>query len=269
MIEIPLTTVNDAINGKREAVDYIIRTLEAPIFNLAYRMMLNQEDAKDATQETLIRIITRLSSYNAEAKFTTWAWRVALNRIMDYKDALYSQARVDTEQFVDDINHGLDMNHTETPEEALILTQLKIGCATAMLHSLDGSHRAAYILVEIMDLDTRESAQILGIKEATLRKQISRARLKLRQTLDHCGIVNPAVPCRCYRRLTNAKERGRVPELPIKETIKVDEISVLVQKIDRLAQTSAFYRAEPALHSDLRDHLQKIIQINPTSMSIS
>jgi RNA polymerase sigma factor (sigma-70 family) len=255
MIEISLTTVEDALNGKREAIDLIIRTLESPIFTLAYRMLLNQDDAKDATQEALIRIITRMSTYDGKAKFTTWAWRVAFNRIIDYKSTQYSQSRFETEQFIEDIHRGLNCDDTENPEDALMLTQLKIGCATAMLHTLDGIHRAAYILVEIMEFSTKESAQILDVNEVNLRQQVSRARLKLRDILDHCGIVNPSASCRCCRRLDIAKERGRIPKLKFKEPINLEEMSKVVSKIDGFAQMSAFYRAEPALYSELKTEL--------------
>ncbi len=255
MIEIPVESVERAVNGDSDAIAKIILALEDPIFGLAYRMTLNIEDAKDATQEAMIRIITRMSSFNGESKFSTWAWRVAMNRILDYKETLYRNARVDSEHFTEELYEGLDMEAVETPENALACTQIKIGCASALLHCLDNRHRAALILVDVMGFSTTEAAETLDISDVALRKQVSRAREKVRNALDHCGIVNPQAPCRCYRRQDFAKSKGRIPSLDVTETMKIEYLSEVVQEVDRLAQTAVFYQSEPELRAGLKKDL--------------
>ena len=266
MNDMSIDTVKAALSGERKALASLVEALENPIYSLAYRMMLNREDARDATQEALIRIITRMSTFKGDAKFSTWAWRVAVNRILDYKSAAHHPAKVPAEVYINDLYQDLDMAAVETAEDALVVSQIKIGCAAALLNTLDGQHRAALILVDVMQFTLREAAQILANKEVTVRKQVSRARQKVRAALDHCGIVNPQAPCRCYRRITGAQKHQRIPALNIASPIAIDKASQLVQKVDRLAQVAAFYRLEPSLQAGLKDELMALVDVGKQSL---
>ena len=79
--------------GEREAIDRLLRVMQRPFYNLALRMLSNRSAAEDATQECLLRVITHLSQYRSEAKFATWATRVAVNVLFDYRSGLAREAR--------------------------------------------------------------------------------------------------------------------------------------------------------------------------------
>ena len=79
-------------------------------------MLLDARDAEDATQEALIRIVTRLASFRGEARFSTWALRIAIHRIVDYREQ--RGPRLSFEQFSDDLRNGLDADAVERPEDA-------------------------------------------------------------------------------------------------------------------------------------------------------
>ena len=74
-----------ALDGDRDALDSLVRSLQGDLYGLALRMLWNREDAEDATQEILVRIVTRLSQFNFESRVKTWAYRVAVNYILDVK----------------------------------------------------------------------------------------------------------------------------------------------------------------------------------------
>ena len=74
-----------AIDGDREALERLVRLLQADIYGLSLRMLWNREDAEDATQEILVRIVTRLSQFDFRSRLKTWAYRVAVNFILDVK----------------------------------------------------------------------------------------------------------------------------------------------------------------------------------------
>lgn len=79
-----------AIAGDRDALDLVLRELQGHIYGLALRMLCRREDAEDATQEILIRIITRLSQFDFRSNLKTWAYRIAVNYILDVKKAQWN-----------------------------------------------------------------------------------------------------------------------------------------------------------------------------------
>ena len=75
--------VHRATGGESEAVSEIVRALEKPVYGVALRMLNDPHDAEDAAQEALIRIVTRLAQFRGESRFATWAYRIAVRRILD------------------------------------------------------------------------------------------------------------------------------------------------------------------------------------------
>src|SRR5262249_15860676 len=76
------TLVAHATAGDREPLDELVRAVQQRVYALALRMLGNPDEAADATQEILIRVVTRLGSFRGEAAFPTWVHRVASNYLM-------------------------------------------------------------------------------------------------------------------------------------------------------------------------------------------
>jgi RNA polymerase sigma factor (sigma-70 family) len=200
-----------AAEGDRTAIEEIVRALQRPLYNLALRMLLLPQDAEDATQEALLRIVTHLGQYRAESRFATWAWRIAVRRILDFREQRGRGAPITFEAFAADLGDGLDEQAAERAEDAVLYRQLKTLCSRALLQCLDADHRVAYILGEIVGLASPDAAEILDIEPATLRKRLSRAREQLADFLGkHCGVFNPEARCACHRRSERALQLGRI-----------------------------------------------------------
>src|SRR2546430_10506506 len=142
-------------------------------------MLHDRALAEDAAQESLLRIVTPLSQYRHEAKFATWATRVAVNAVLDFKNGVAREARNSFEHFANQLDAGLDESAVERPEDALLLKQAKKQCNQALLQCLDGDHRIAFVLGEILEFEDAQAAEILEIKPAAFRKRLSRARAAL------------------------------------------------------------------------------------------
>lgn len=206
--EIGPELVSRAAGGEGDAVAAIVRALERPFYNLALRMLHDPRDAEDAAQESLIRVVTRLAQYRGEAQFSTWAWRIAVRRILDMKAR---RPPLTFEQLEADLADGRDDAAVERPEDAVLHRQLKTMCGRAALQCLDEDHRVAYILGEILEVASPEAAEIVGCDPATFRKRLSRARAALSEFLSkQCGVIDAAAPCACHRRLDRARQLGRV-----------------------------------------------------------
>lgn len=206
--------VEQAKAGDRAALDTVVRQIQHQIYNLAIRMLWHPADAEDATQEILMRVVTRLGAFRGESAFTTWVYRVAVNYLLTTRKRRAEREELTFERFAEQLDQGLA---PESPgpavevEQRLLLDEVKIGCSQGMLLCLDRDHRLAYLLGDVFGLAGPEAALIVGISPAAFRKRLSRARARLHRFMEHrCGIVNPANPCRCARRVDHAMRVGRV-----------------------------------------------------------
>ena len=261
--------VTAAADGDARAVADIVRALERPLYGVALRMLLDRGDAEDATQEALIRIVTRLSTFRGEAKFSTWAYRIAVRRILDFREQRAAAARITSDAFAADLADGLDLDAVERAENAILYQQLKLMCGRAMMHCLDGDHRIAFVLGEIVGLSAPECAEILDLGPATFRKRLQRAREALTDFLGrHCGIVNEANPCRCHRRLDRALALGRVKKDDLEMDRAAGDLPSLrahIRQISELKRVTAFYRDEPELVSkrDFVANVRSLLELAP------
>ena len=147
-----------ACAGERKSLEELLRVIQRPFYNLALRMLHDRSLAEDAAQECLLRIVTHLATYRREAKFATWATRVAVNVVFDFKNGLAREAHSNFELFSSQLDVGLDREAPERPEDALLLKQAKKQCNQALLQCLDGDHRIAFVLGDILEFDAPEAA---------------------------------------------------------------------------------------------------------------
>ena len=96
-----------AIDGDRDALDRLVRDVQGNVYGLALRMLWNREDAEDATQEILVRVVTRLSQFDFRSRLKTWVYRVAVNYILDAKKSPVERMHLSFERFAEDLAEGL------------------------------------------------------------------------------------------------------------------------------------------------------------------
>lgn len=203
--------VRHAIDGDRDALETVVRSLQGDIYGSALRMLCNREDAEDATQEILVRIITRLAQFDFRSKLKTWAFRVAVNYILDVKKSAVEGLHLSFAQFAQDLHEGLALAAPDENEHSLLIEEVKIGCSLGMLQCLDRPHRLAYVLGEIFAMPGPEAAEVLEIAPDLFRKRLQHARAAiLKFTRRHCGLVSDAAACSCNRQVPAALRAGKV-----------------------------------------------------------
>jgi RNA polymerase sigma factor (sigma-70 family) len=247
--------VERAKTGDRAALEEVVRGVQDRVYNLAVRMLWHPADAEDATQEILIRVVTNLASFRGESAFSTWVYRVAANHLLTTRKRRAEREELTFERFAEDLAEGLgeaEPDPAETVEERLLVEEVKIGCSQGMLLCLDRDHRLAYVLGEVFRLTGEEGAEILGISPAAFRQRLSRARRRLHGFMEgQCGIVNPANPCRCARRVETAVRVGRVdPDRLLFATHPArpaDERTLaVVREMERLHSAADLLRGHPS-----------------------
>lgn len=200
-----------AVGGDRDALDGLVRALQSDVYGLALRMLWNREDAEDATQEILVRVVTRLAQFNFRSRLKTWVYRVAVNYILDVKKSPVERMHLTFEGFAEDLVEGLSADGPMDAERSLLTEEVKIGCTLGMLQCLDRPHRLAYVLGEILDMPGPEAAETLDISPEVFRKRLQHARATIMSfTRAHCGLVSDTAVCACNRRVPAALRVGRV-----------------------------------------------------------
>ena len=211
----PTATLEDlarrALEGDREALDNLVRGLQDDVYGLALRMLWNREDAEDATQEILVRAITRLSQFDFRSKLKTWVYKIAVNYVLDVKKSPVERMHLTFERFAEDLADGLSSEGPAETERSVLIEEVKVGCTLAMLQCLDRPHRLAYVLGEIFELPGPEAAEALEIAPELFRKRLQYARAAVESfTRNYCGLASDTAACACHRRVPAAVRAGRV-----------------------------------------------------------
>ncbi len=191
--------------GDAAALETLIRRHQAFVFNLAVRMLYSPQDAEDATQEILVKVVTKLSGFEGRSQFRTWLYRIATNHLLNMK-----RGRMEPEvmSFADygrrlDEAPNLDLpDAREVPVDVkLFVQEARIACTSGMLLCLDREQRLAYVLGEILGVKDAAAAEILELSREAFRQRLSRARRDLHSFLSgQCGLMNKANPCRCAKK---------------------------------------------------------------------
>lgn len=211
MLKIDTKLVAAAQEGDQHALETLLLSVQDQVHNLSMRMLVNPDDAREATQEVLILVLTKLSTFRHESAFSTWVYRVAANYLMAAKKIRDRDPGLSFAVYAADLEGGLMADPPAAPDDALMINELRISCTMAMLLCLDLNHRIAYVLGDILEIDHLQAAEILEITATAYRKRLSRARQEVVGfTSNHCGIVETTAKCSCPRRLPAARRLGRV-----------------------------------------------------------
>jgi len=241
--------------GDRAALESVVRAVQKEVYNLALRFLWHPQDAEDATQEILIRVVTGLGGFRGDSGFRTWVYRVACNALLTLRKQRMERQSLSFEEFGKDLARGLSDDPVSVEHDVdrqVLLEEVKIGCTLAMLLCLDRDHRLAYILGEIIELDHSDAAEVLGITPGAYRKRLSRARASITAFMtSRCGLVNPANACRCARRVATAVALGRVSASNLRFASSAErakrfpQVLAEIRQLEETRRAAALYRSHP------------------------
>lgn len=168
-----------AVRGDLTAFDQIILAHQQKVMGLAWRMLGNQEDARDAAQETFLRVYKHLNKFDPDQEFAAWLYRIAVNVCRDLarKRGKGNPTSFEAEREAGTLAEPVSAHNTEhramqAQERAIVVRALA---------TLSEKERAALVLRDLEGLPTEEVARILGSTPTTVRSQISTARVKIKQ----------------------------------------------------------------------------------------
>ncbi|NLN49516.1 MAG: sigma-70 family RNA polymerase sigma factor [Clostridiales bacterium] len=173
-------------NGDILAFEQLLSLYEKKAYNIAFRMMRNEEDAKDAVQEAFIKVFKSMKSFREESSFSTWLYRIVTNVCLDElrKRKKYASVSLEFEIESDRGTTHIELDKDEVTPEDLYERQEKKELVLDTINSLKEDYKTVVILRDIQGFSYEEIATILSCSLGTIKSRINRARNVLKDKLQ-------------------------------------------------------------------------------------
>lgn len=172
--------VEQAQHGDRAALEKLVLRHQAWIYNIAIRMVFRPQDAEEVTQEVLVKVITKLSTFKGESKFRIWLYRIAANHVLNMKRRTAETTVTTFADYGAAIVGTPDLelpDRTSVPVDLPVLVEeAKNGCTMGMLLCLDRKQRLIFTLGEILGATDAVGAEVLEMTPENFRQCLARAR---------------------------------------------------------------------------------------------
>ena len=200
-------------NGNKLALNELIVTHESFIYNVAWKFTDNKEEASDLTQEVLIKVITKLSTFKGNSSLRTWLYRIVFNEFMQTKRRPMEDKWESFDDFANKLNAipSPDLSAEEEEEQIYRTKTARVSCMSGMLMCLTREQRLIYLLGDVFQIDHTLGAEIFKVSKDNFRKKLSRTRKEFHAFMNkQCGLVNLDNPCRCSKKAKAMKAAGRM-----------------------------------------------------------
>lgn len=250
-----LMLVKQALDGDSAALDKLVKLHQPFIYNVAWKMAHDSNDAMDLTQEVMIKVITKLSQFNFKSAFRTWLYRIVVNEFLQGKRRKSETQFTSFEEYGErlDAVPNPDLNREEEIEYEELSKEMQVRCMSGMIMCLTREQRLIYVLGDSFGVDHNIGAEIFGISKQNFRVKLHRARKELYNYMNNkCGLVNKNNPCRCPKKAKALKSMGFLDEKNMEFNIETKtRVSDYVEKNyneareDFTEKYTDFFRAHP------------------------
>ncbi|WP_416866367.1 MAG: RNA polymerase sigma factor [Imperialibacter sp.] len=211
--DIDAVLVEKSLLGEKEALNKLIVRHQPFIYNVAWKYTNNQEEAKDLTQEVLIKVITKLSSFEGKSSFKTWVYRIVVNQFLQTKRRPMEDRWESFDAFAGELNSipSPELLPEEEIEQELRTRTARTRCMSGMLMCLTREQRLIYLLGDVFNIDHNIGAEIFEISKENYRVKLSRTRKEFHSFMNQqCGLVNKVNPCRCSKKAKAMEAAGKM-----------------------------------------------------------
>jgi RNA polymerase sigma-70 factor (ECF subfamily) len=195
---------------EKPSIECLVQDYGQKVYNLAYRLIGNRQDAEDITQETFLQVYRGLDGFRGESAIYTWIYRIAVNACLQAKRRL-NRAYIDSldekiEQFKHDIPAEVSDWENDPEKRHLydeLLHTIQQECFHFMSFRLTDEQRVVYILWVVLDFSLDDISTILQIDKGTVKARLQRAKANLRSYFQsRCQwILEGEHTCSCHSRI--------------------------------------------------------------------
>lgn len=171
--------------GDVDSFEKLIAKHQQKVYNIAYRMMGNEEDAKDAAQEALIKVYKNIGNFRGDSGFSTWIYRIAVNACKDeLRKKKHNVVSMDKEMETDEGSFKHEFaDQSLKPDELLEQSELN-EIVQSSIQDLPEQNRVAIILRDIQGFSYEDISKVLDCPVGTVKSRINRGRKLLKDILS-------------------------------------------------------------------------------------
>jgi len=168
--------IERCIKGDRQAFETLLIQYEKPVFNAAYRMLNNKEDASDVTQTVFLKVYENFDSFDPSRRFFSWVYRITLNESINW---------LGKENRLEPLQHE-PADDGRSPEQEVDSAKLSADVQAALM-TIKTDYRTVIILKHFLGCSYMEISDVLEIPEKTVRSRLFSARQMLKDALANTG----------------------------------------------------------------------------------
>jgi RNA polymerase sigma-70 factor (ECF subfamily) len=174
-------------NGHKLTAERVFRDYAPRVFSLARRMLGNDADAEDVTQDVLLQVVRKLDTFRGDADFFTWLHRVTVNAALAHRS---KRARRQQHETRDPLDHFLETGHHASPvrpwavapdQQALDKEREEI--IESAIARLPETYRDVYVLADVEGLSNSAIGEMLDLSLPAVKSRLHRGRLLMRDAL--------------------------------------------------------------------------------------
>lgn len=201
--------VERAKRGDVQAFEQLISQYEKKVFNTAYRLTGNYEDAADVAQEAFLRAYSSIPEFRGDSSFATWLFRIVHNACLDELRKRKRQRMTSLDEPVAGEDGEMDRqlavaDAADNPEQALERVEVQ-RTVQESISALDEEYRVVVVMRDIQGYSYNEIADALGINLGTVKSRLNRARNALKEMFGSLELLSP--------RVVYSARRGKIHEL--------------------------------------------------------
>ena len=247
-----------------DGLDRLYAEYGTRIYQLAYRMTGNREDAQDITQETFLRAYRKAAGFRGESELSTWVYAIAKNLCLEHLRTARRTSFAALETLLRDAASMASPSGLDASERQDLVGQVRDGCLAGLLRCLSFDQRTAFILHVILRLPVREVAGVLDKSQGATRVLVHRARRNLKEFLcRNCAAYDPANSCRCENLIGFSLKQGWI-HLPSPEEKALLDPRRIEAGIEGVREVIELYRglSDPSPPGDLRTRIRELVRVD-------
>ena len=173
--------------GDKSEFTQVVEAFSPRLYRLALKMLSNPQDAEDVLQETFLKAFRAIDRFDGRSSLSTWLYRIATNEALmklRKKNPEFISIEEPYTEVEDPDQEPLQIVDWCCIPESELMNEEAMAELDRAVENLPASLRLAFLLRDIEHLSTREAAEVLEVSETALKTRLSRARLRLRQSLS-------------------------------------------------------------------------------------
>jgi RNA polymerase sigma-70 factor (ECF subfamily) len=172
--------------GDIEGFNLLVQRYERVVYNFAYRLTGNYDDANDIAQEAFVRAYNAIHTFRGDAAFSTWIFRITTNVYLDEKKKRKSHPQVSLDDYIEteESSIGRQVEDPSPSPEELLTDKERSAFITKAIHSLPDFQRTMVVLYHVEHKSYEEIAEVMDLPIGTVKSRLNRARLALKEKLS-------------------------------------------------------------------------------------